>query len=296
MPEASKPVILTDSRRAMLGGAGNVAVNAAALGARVDFLCLTGQDAHRDEIISLAREYGIDASGFIGDPSRPTTIKERIQCNGDYIARLDHEKTHDMADEIKHAFLSYYEDRLKHADVLVLSDYCKGALGEDVILYLMKSAVEKNIPVLIDSKKRDWTVFKGALLAKPNLKELTERTNLKDVMSESDIEQAARTLMQKSGLGNLIASRSEQGMLLVTPGRTYSYPATARRVVEVSGVGDTVLAVCALAVAAAGELPDAVWLSNLAAGLAVEKSDTSSVCKEELRDAVLRYEKKRQSA
>lgn len=297
MPEAENaPVVLVNENTVHFGGAGNAAANITLLGGACDFICLMGDDVGNEQMTAQAQWYALPYEGFIIDKSRPTIIKERIIVNGRYVTRIDREKTHDIDGDIKDEMLSYYKKKIDGAGAVVLSDYCKGTLSNEVIRRMIKIATDKNIPVLIDSKRPDLSAFYGALLAKPNMKELAERTQPFDVNSDTQIESAAHRFMMLSGVQNLIASRSEKGMMLVTPHGTQNYPATARRVAEVSGAGDTVLSVAALALAAGASLEDAVWLANLGAGVAVEKEKTSTITPDELKDAVLRHDKERKRA
>lgn len=297
MPEApDAPVVLVEDSVATLGGAANVAANITALGGTIDFICLTGDDAGRAEMLSLADRHDIPQAGFIVDDTRPTIIKERIVANGVHIARADREKTHEVEGMARENFLAYYTNAVRGAAALILSDYGKGALSDAVVQVMITAARDQNIPILVDSKRKDLSVFAGALLAKPNMAELAGRVGAFNKNDEAEIAQAARTLMAQSGIENLIASRSENGMMLVTPDNVHSYAATARHVGEVAGVGDTVLALTALAIAAGASLEDAVWLANIGAGAAVEKEKTSTITRAELKEALGRAPNKRKQA
>lgn len=298
MPEAEHaPVILqTEESACYFGGAGNAATNVTALGGTCDLICLTGNDAERDRMLSIADRHGFAHNGFVTDASRPTIVKERIISNGVHVARIDREKTHDADEQAQSALLSRYTAQLENAGVVILADYCKGTLSDAVVRAMIGAAKEKNIPVLIDSKRMDLSFFEGALLAKPNMKELTERVGFFYLDDEPSVEKAARTLMEKSGIHNMVASRSKHGMMLVTKDKSVSYPATARHVGEVTGAGDTVMAVTAMAVAVGASLEDAVCLANIAAGVAVEKENTSTITRDELKDAVLRCQGERKKA
>lgn len=290
MPEAPAPVILAQSRSATLGGAANMAANAAALAGHVDFICLTGADAVRDELCQIAQGCGLETGGFIVDESRPTVSKNRFLANDTYVARVDYEKTHDVTGGAKQALLDRFDECLAQAQLVVLSDYCKGVLSDEVIAHCLKGAAARGIPVLVDSKKQDWTVFKGTLAAKPNKKELFERA------PGVDVEKSARALIKKTGIAAMIVSLSEEGVMLVGDQESVSYPAMAGSVREVSGAGDTLLAGLAASLAAGASLADAVEIGNIAAGLAVEQDGTSLVGKQELRKAVLTLKEERARA
>ncbi len=297
MPEAPEaPVVLVGDSKAHLGGAANVAANVAALGGKVRFLCLTGRDVPRELMLELAAEKGLPAEGFIADDTRPTIAKERMIADGRYVARVDREKTHDVSGAAAQALQAAYREGLDRADAVILSDYCKGTLSEPLIRYMIEAAQEKNIPVLVDSKKKNWAIFAGALAAKPNMTELAARTGDFDPFQDAAVVAAARQLMNRCGLPNMIASRSERGVSAVTADTADHFPATAQMVREVSGAGDTLMAACALAIGAGVPFRDAVWIGNLAAGIAVEKSETVTVSKEELTAAMIRWEQTRKTA
>lgn len=298
MPEAEHaPVILQEKDSVcVFGGAGNAATNITALKAACDLICLTGDDPERSRMLTLADRHGFSHDGFIADASRPTIVKERIISNGMHVARLDREKTHEADETVRQSLLAYFDACLEEAGAVILADYCKGTLSDTVIRAMIAAAQSKNIPVLIDSKRMDFAIFEGALLAKPNMKELTERVGFFYLDDARAVEEAARTLIKKSGIQNMIASRSKHGMMLVTDEMAFSFPATARHVAEVTGAGDTVMAVTAMAMAAGAALDDAVCLANIAAGVAVEKDNTSTITRRELKDAVVRCDDERKQA
>ena len=175
-PEAPVPVILMDDTRTAPGGAANVAANIAALGAPVAFICLTGSDPGREELVACAGRAGLGTEGFIADETRPTTRKERLSMNGTTFARIDREASHAVSGAAREAMLARYAACLPGAGAVILSDYCKGALPEDMARGMIALARAANVPVLVDSKKQDWSCFAGARLAKPNLRELSERS------------------------------------------------------------------------------------------------------------------------
>lgn len=291
MPEAAHaPVLRVEDSQSCPGGAANVAANIAGLSGQCDLVCLTGNDPARECLLSLAAQGGIARDGFVIDETRPTIVKERVLSNGAHIVRLDREKTHDVTGVARDDLLARYESRLDGAGAVVLSDYNKGTLSDGVVRRMVDLAQALKIPVVIDSKRMDYSVFSGAYLAKPNMRELAERVGAFNHNDDHAVEQAARMLMADSGIENIMASRSEKGVMLVTKETAHHFPATARHVAEVSGGGDTMLAVAACLLALGADLQDAVWLANLGAGLAVEKPATAIVTAPELREAVKRFE------
>lgn len=291
MPEdENAPIFLVQESTATLGGAANVAANLAALTIPTTFLCLTGDDEARRSLITLSEESGIAAENFLIDASRPTTSKNRLSINGEYFGRIDREQTHDVSGKAREELLARYDYALGTIKAVILSDYCKGCLPAGLIPNLIEKAAAQNIPVFVDSKKKDCAVFKGAFLIKPNKIELQERTG------EKEAQKAGRALIKQSGISHILASRSEEGVYLVNEEQCTHYPATARKVAEVSGAGDTMIAVCAAACAAGADISDAAWLANLAAGVTVEKDTTSTITRDDLLAAIGRHHSERKLA
>lgn len=290
-PEAPVPVVVIHDSRYVLGGAANVAANMASLGADVRFICLAGHDAAHDIFLGKLAEAGIAADGAVRDDTRPTTVKERISMNGAPLARLDREAAHDIGHDALTDMRARISEKMDGCGIVVLSDYCKGVLPDEQIRWIVAQAEERHIPVVFDSKKKDWACFKGALFGKPNRKELHERSG-----GSLEIEAASRDLINQNGLQALLVSLSEEGVSLITRNSITSYPATARFVTEVSGAGDTLLSLTALALAAGADLESSVYLGNMAAGLAVEMPGTAVVGKKELIEGVLRYQSSERSS
>lgn len=294
-PEAPVPVIAAGETKAMPGGAANLAVNAAALAGGVDFICLTGTDSAQRVLAGALARAGVETGGMIGDPTRPTTTKHRYLANGAHVVRIDHEKTHEPGADAAQALLETIHEKMKQAQAVILSDYCKGVLSDHIVRQTMEDAAQAGLPVLVDSKRRDFRIFSGAALVKPNLVELKALTGM-PVENDGQVEDAARHLIAQSGIKAVAVSRSENGASLITPDTVRHYPSRARHVQEVSGAGDTMLAALALALAAGAPLAASVELGVIAAGLAVEKSGTSTITHEELRNFLLSSKVVRQSA
>lgn len=295
-PEAPVPVILAQDTRCALGGAANLAGNLAAFSSAVTYICLTGSDSARDEMRARAHQAGLKTDGFIVDDSRPTITKHRYLAQGRHVVRVDHEKTHPVHPAIRRALLEALEAALPAARIIVLSDYCKGLLDDALIRAIMDRAQARRIPVFVDSKRTDVSVFASAALIKPNLDELSRLSAMDTIHDDASLVRAARAVMAQAGMASALVSRAEDGVSLIDHETAHHFPATAQQVREVSGAGDTLLAVCALAHAAGADLAQAAWLGNIAAGLAVEQAATSVIGKEALTQAVLDLAKERQSA
>ncbi len=287
-PEAPVPVLKVDRQQAMLGGAGNVARNLATLGARVDFVTLTGADAVGDEIRALAEDLPNVTPSIIVDAERPSTLKTRYVAGAQQLLRADVEDVRPLADDRRGDIVDRARAALPGCAVLVLSDYGKGVLADDVLAALIAAATENDVPVLIDPKGRDYARYRGATLITPNRKELADATGLPTDVDDAVVE-AARRLISRAGVGAVLATRGAEGMTLVVKrGKPLHAPAEAQEVFDVSGAGDTVIATVATALAAGAPLADAVRLANAAAGIVVAKAGTALVHPDDIGAALHR--------
>jgi D-beta-D-heptose 7-phosphate kinase/D-beta-D-heptose 1-phosphate adenosyltransferase len=279
-PEAPVPVIAVEKETAMLGGAGNVARNVAALGAKAVLIGLVGQDdagaALRGMIDS---EHGLEAD-LVVDAGRRTTEKVRYISGSHQMLRVDRE---DRGPGDGAALLAAFKARLAAADVVVLSDYAKGVLTAQVVRGAIDAARAAGKPVIVDPKSRDLARYDGATLIKPNRKEAAEATGIVDNSDEASEEAGAAILAMAPELDAALITRGGAGMTLAARGQAPVHlPATAVEVFDVSGAGDTVAATLALAMAAGASLADAARLANLAGGLVVAKLGTDVVTAGEL--------------
>ncbi|MDF2780324.1 MAG: bifunctional heptose 7-phosphate kinase/heptose 1-phosphate adenyltransferase [Geminicoccaceae bacterium] len=269
-PEAPIPVLAIEGEAEMPGGAGNVARNAAALGAGVELIGLRGEDEAGERLARLAGP----GSQLLIEAQRRTTVKTRYLSGGHQLLRADSESLAPPKPETVSRLLARFDAALPRADAVVLSDYGKGALSGALAAEAVGRAKAAGRLVAVDPRGPDWSRYRGADLITPNRRELGEASGAKLVGLES-IEAAARALLKAHGLGAVLVTLSEQGMLVVEAGRSTHVPAAAREVFDVSGAGDTVIAVAAAAMAAGASLSDAARLANLAAGLVVAKLATA---------------------
>jgi len=286
-PEAPVPVLRVTEERAVPGGAANVAANLASLGLGVNLVGLTGQDSARDELVSLLGAIGtIDCSGIAAVPGRRTTRKLRVIGAHQQIVRVDHEDVIPCSDEIEAGFLIAMDRAIEGADIVILSDYGKGACSNRAIRAAIDAATRLGKKVLIDPKRTDFEVYRGAFLITPNRKELSDATGLP---CESDEEAAAAVAKAQDMCGaHVLLTRSEKGMSFYPVGDAPMHvPTVAQDVFDVSGAGDTVVAVLAAALAADMPIHDAMRMANHAAGIVVSKLGTASVTREELAAALL---------
>ncbi|AOF83862.1 bifunctional protein RfaE, domain I [Methyloversatilis sp. RAC08] len=274
-PEAPVPVVKIDRVEERPGGAANVARNCAALGAHVSLLSVVGADDAGRTLRTQMQAAGIDAS-LHEDAALSTTIKLRVIGRQQQLLRIDFENmpTH----EVLRAKLDEFARRVSDADLVILSDYGKGALSN--IRDMMDIARAAGKRVLVDPKGDDYSRYVGATLLKPNRNELREVVGR--WADDDDLARRARTLRDELNLGALLLTRSDAGMSLYDAGGVIHEPALAREVYDVSGAGDTVIATMAVMLAAGSSMPDAMRLANRAAGIVVAKLGTAVCSLDEL--------------
>jgi len=279
-PEAPVPVVRAVHRTDQPGGAANVAMNVTGLGAKATLLGFCGEDADRLRLEECLEKTGVDAR-MTCVATHPTTSKLRILGGRQQMLRLDVERTDDYPSEAYDALLASVESAIADAHAVILSDYAKGVLTEDVCQHVIQAARSRGIPVLVDPKQRSFVRYRGATTICPNLHELSTATGA--VAKELDaILTAGQDLIANLNLDYLTVTLSEKGIAVLRQDSHTISPAVARQVFDVSGAGDTVIATLALALASGLEIESAVPLANVAAGIVVSKVGTVPVQREEL--------------
>lgn len=280
-PEAPVPVVRVDQIEDRPGGAANVALNIAALGAPASLVGVTGEDEAAESLSASLRAAGVNAH-FQRIAHQPTIVKLRVMSRHQQLLRIDFEEPFatnplQMSSDV--------DALLAGVKVLVLSDYGKGALQNHQAL--INAARQRNIPVLADPKGKDFTRYRGASVITPNLSEFEAIVGR--CTDEADLVAKGAALMADLDLGALLVTRGEHGMTLLRADHPALHlPARAREVFDVTGAGDTVISTLAAAIAAGEELPQAVALANLAAGIVVGKLGTAAISAPELRRAISR--------
>ncbi len=275
-PEAPVPVVQVGKIDERLGGAANVARNVAALGAKTTILGVVGQDESGQRVSELLKSSGVDSQLEI-DAKVPTTVKLRVIARQQQLIRLDFEETPSEA-ALAHK-LERYEKLLGDADVVILSDYGKGALGQ--VALMIEQAKAQHKVILVDPKGDDYEKYRGATVLTPNRSEL--RQVVGQWTSEEDLTRRAQDLRRSLNLEALLLTRPEEGMSLYTEAGVSHVKAQAREVFDVSGAGDTVIGTLAVALAAKWPLEKAMALANRAGGIVVGKLGTATVTSEELQ-------------
>lgn len=282
-PEAPVPVLRHGSAREMLGGAGNVAANVASLGGQASLVGLIGQDADGEMVRGFVEALGVSAEGLVATSGRPTSVKTRFLAQGQQVLRHDWEVAADVTGNELSQILTHYRTLLAQADVVVLSDYGKGAACAAVAAGVIADARQAGKHVLVDPKGTDYTIYRGASAVTPNRKELAEASGL-PISDNASVEAACAKLIADCGLQAVLATRSEDGLSVIRAAAPPVHiPTEAREVFDVSGAGDTVVAALALGLASGLDWPAAAALANAAAGVVVAKRGTTQVTPDELR-------------
>jgi D-beta-D-heptose 7-phosphate kinase / D-beta-D-heptose 1-phosphate adenosyltransferase len=287
-PEAPVPIVYATRRTQQPGGAANVAMNVAGLGARAAVIGLAGDDEDGASLAALLQSGGVDAH-LIAVPGMPTTSKLRILGGSQQMIRLDIETAAERPPESYSSLVAKVRALLPEIDALILSDYAKGTLTEEVCQTLIGEARQAGLPVFVDPKGRDFQRYRGATTISPNLKELALVTGDTTDMATEEILENSRPLVSKLGLDYLTVTLGAEGIAIQDACGEFYAPAIAKQVFDVSGAGDTVIATMAVAAACGIPVRDAARLANAAAGIVVGKLGTIPIERHELVAALTEF-------
>ena len=286
-PEAPVPVLAHSRELMMLGAAGNVARNVAALGGEVSLVGLIGGDAQGHEAQRLVGEEPGVEGYLVTDAGRPTTLKTRFVSGGQQLLRVDLEESRPVVGEAEQRLIRTIRDAAKGAGAILLSEYGKGVVTDAVIAVCREAAAEAGGKLVVDSKARSFARYGAVDMIKPNAAELGHAT---DLPTETD-EQVAAALVRALELWEaraILVTRASKGISLAVRGEPVRhFPTAAREVFDASGAGDTTLAALGLALAAQASIEDAIAFAQLASGVAVGKVGTATVSPDELVEAAL---------
>jgi D-beta-D-heptose 7-phosphate kinase/D-beta-D-heptose 1-phosphate adenosyltransferase len=283
-PEAPVPVVRVEDEWRAPGGAANVAANVTALGAGCQLIGCIGDDRAGTDLLAELERQGIGRDGMAVAAGRPTTVKTRIMARHQQVARFDHETEAELGDVAAAAVIGAVRRMIADVDAVVLEDYNKGLLTQDVITAVVGIARHAGRPVVVDPKLRNFFHYRGATVFKPNRAELAAA-----LRTPVQAEDAAwlETVRGQLGCEHLLVTLGEDGMALLTDaGELMRVPTVARSVYDVSGAGDTVTAVLAVALAAGATVVEAALLANHAAGIEVGKAGVATVNPDELLGAL----------
>jgi len=290
-PEAPVPVVNVSKEELLLGGSANVLRNIVSLGGGGGLCGLIGSDNMGKELLRLMEKLPASASGLVAG-KRPTTVKTRVVAQGQQVVRFDREETGPPSSKTLEELLIYLEDHLAAFDAVIVSDYAKGVVNEQLMIrlhqLLSKIRILENrpFPLIVDPKPMNLHMFIGATIITPNHHEAEKMSGMV-VTDEQSLRAAARHIREEIDCKALLITRGEAGMVLLQEDDTLvTIPTMAKEVYDVTGAGDTVAATLALGLAAGCSMKDAAVLANYAAGIVVGKIGTASVSGTELQEAL----------
>lgn len=287
-PEAPVPIVTVKKKDFRLGGAANVALNVASLGAKPILCALIGDDEDGKKLIQCFDDRKISKDGIVVSSHRPTTVKTRIIASSQHVVRVDEESDKVVNAQEEHDLMLRIEKLLPSCQVVIFEDYDKGVLNTSIIEKTIALAIKYKIPTVVDPKKRNFLSYKGVTLFKPNLKELREGLKV-DVegANQSTVESAVRQLKEKLNVSGVMLTLSEHGVYIDFQNEKIKLAAHAREIADVSGAGDTVVSIAALAVALNLPPRQIAFLSNLGGGLVCQHIGVVPIDKDELLQEAL---------
>jgi rfaE bifunctional protein kinase chain/domain len=270
-PEAPVPVVNVIRRESRLGGAGNVVLNIASLGATAVICSVIGDDAPGRELQKIILDANLSTDGLIVEPGRMTTVKERIIAGSQQVVRVDSETENSISLSSQQALLAHIKDSMSDVDVIIFEDYDKGVLSAELIQSVISMAKENNIPTVVDPKRKNFFAYQGATLFKPNLHELRDGLGLMPTDFDADhLAETVRKFKVSQEFSGVFVTLSERGVYIDFENDQHLIPAHIRQISDVSGAGDTVISIAACVLALGGSTEQIASLANLGGGLVCE--------------------------
>jgi len=283
-PEAPVPVVTLDKTSLLAGGAANVAANVAGRGAKPYLVGITGEDEEAKMLTEVLRKANISSSFLVLLKNRRTTVKTRIVAHNQHVVRIDQENTHVLSKEEEQVVFKKIEAIIDEVDVVIISDYAKGLISEKLAKRLITKTVTLQKKILVDPKGKNYSKYKGATLLTPNQREAVQATNL-DEYEKDSVEKSGNILLESLSVEALLITRGEKGMTLFQKNKEIEHlKALARKVYDVTGAGDTVIASLAVMLASGADFREAANIANVSAGLVVEQIGTTAISLETLRN------------
>lgn len=280
-PEAPVPVVAVSNHSFTLGGAGNVANNLRALDAHVSFVGTVGDDAFAADVRRMLRDESVDDAGIFALAGRPTTRKTRVVAHNQQVVRADWESTQAPQSADHDRIVAFVRERAAECDAVILSDYAKGLLSREIVEAALACPL-----VVADPKPQNLDLFRGVTCVAPNVHEAELGSGIK-ITDDASLARAGAQLLDRLDCRFVVITRGEHGMSLFgRDGERLDIPSVARTVFDVSGAGDTVVAVLTLGLAAGASIEGAMQLANFAAGAVVEKLGTATACADEILSLV----------
>ena len=288
-PESPVPVLSISGSKSFPGGAANVARNIASLGGRCTLVSVVGQDSVGRELRETLQTVPAITCEFCVSTERPTSEKIRFIAQGQHMLRADAEVTTPIGPSTTEELLKSVEKLAGQHDVMVLSDYAKGLLTDDVVRACIAIAKKQGMPIVVDPKSINLERYAGATVITPNSKEARDATGIDPTEDNEHAEAAGASILASTGVESVLLTRAHRGMTLMTgEGLTVHIQASAREVFDVVGAGDTVIATLALGLGAKLDIEAAARLANVAAGVVVGKRGTATVTQTEVADEAQR--------
>lgn len=286
-PEAPVPVVHVDSESYRMGGAANVYHNIMTLGGQAELCGVVGADQVGKQFLSDIRRSSSSTPGIFIDPSRPTIKKTRVIAHNQQIVRFDVEQRHDISSQLSKKIIRHVASRLPELSCLVISDYAKGMITENVMTAIHSLADQYGVPIVVDPKVEHMAYYQGVTVITPNHLEAKQAAGFLPSQDVA-VERIGFSLQQRLQCQAVVVTRGEEGMsIFERTGQSWSIPAVARQVYDVTGAGDTVISTFALALSAKASLPEAAMLANQAAGVVVGMVGTATVTRAQLQEALL---------
>lgn len=287
-PEAPVSVLLVQKEESLPGGAGNVALNLVALGAKVIAVGRLGYDLAAVELRDSLEKEGVDTEYLMPQKGYKTPVKNRLIAESQQILRVDFETVSPLPEQMEEEILRSLPPLMDGVQVIAISDYGKGFLSRSLLRQIIEMAEAKKVPVIVDPKGDDFSKYQGALVIKPNLAEAYAAAKLP---LEAPIEEVAATILNTCNIGILIITRSEAGISLFNKnGQRFDFPVRSREVKDVTGAGDTVLSMISVAIANRLDIRYGVQLANIAAGMAIERLGCARINLSEIAERLLEFD------
>ena len=285
-PEAPVPVVEVECETAMLGGAANVANNLVSLGGNVMMCGVVGDDATGKEVISRLNELNVDTTGIVIEMDRPTSVKTRIIAHDQQVVRYDRERKIPLKAKSTKNILDFIDKKKGNLSALIISDYGKGVISRQLMDGLKSIISFSNYPVAVDPNVKNFRLYKDVTIITPNHNQAEEIAGL-EIINENDLYKVGKKLFNNRKCKALLITRGKDGMsLFEEEGRVTHIKSIARKVYDVTGAGDTVIAALTLGLAGGLDIKSSSYLSNLAAGIVVGEVGTSTVKIDNLKHVI----------
>lgn len=284
-PEAPVSVLNVQNETSLPGGAGNVILNLISVGASVVAVGRVGRDVAGEEIQTALMNEGVDLQGLFPQKGYKTPVKNRFIADSQQVLRVDFETFSPLPEDLEQKVIEKLPELIKGCQIVAISDYGKGFLSRTLISSLIQLARKEGIPVIVDPKGEDFAKYRGATIIKPNL---TEAYAAAKLSQDASLDSVANAILKSAGIDQLLITRSQEGISLYDQtGERFDFPVRSKEVKDVTGAGDTVLAMLCVALANGLDLKNGAQLANIAAGIAIERIGCARISLSELAERLM---------